>query len=116
MLVETPAGAFQKFRGGLQIHLCASDGAMSHVGGQQREFCTQVYPLPIPRQKAVHGKRVTQVMDPRSSLTLRPPDAGVSQYRQEDGREFRMFVSAPTLCEEYKRVRRYGEPGFLALA
>ena len=62
--LESPAGLLQKFRRHAEIHLRMADVNMPQVDGQKRQQPLHIGPLLIPRRHAMHGERVTQVVNP----------------------------------------------------
>jgi len=60
---KTLAGAFQQLSRGLEVDFSAGNGAVTHIGREEWQFGREIGPLPIPRQEAMHGESVAQVME-----------------------------------------------------
>src|SRR6266516_193507 len=89
---KTLASLFQQLRRSLEVDFRAGDGAVPQISREQWKFGREIGTLPIPRQEAMHGERVTQVMDARTSLTLGAAQAKAAQEFQKERHEPRMSV------------------------
>jgi len=57
----------------------AGNGAVTHIGREEWQFGREIGPLPIPRQEAMHGESVAQVMNARAWLPLGTAKTNASQ-------------------------------------
>src|ERR1019366_4617634 len=112
---KTLAGAFQQLSRGLEVDFRAGDSAVTQIGREEWQFGREIGPLPIPRQEAMHGEGVAQVMNARAWLTLGTAKTNTAQQFQIERHEARMSVPGADDVQEDRRCGGGRKTGVTAL-
>ena len=84
MRMEAFADRFQQLGSCVQVGLGPGQGSMAEIRRERGQFGEEVGPATMPRQEAIHAKRVSGIVDARPANSPRSADPELAENRQKE--------------------------------